>query len=372
VLEQIAGGVTPDVVVLDGTTEVDAALQLAATFDQQHPAVSVVLVTDRAAEIGLQALRSGVRDIVHPDADVPELRAVLDRALTAARTRQVSISTGAVEASAPAELEPTGTVISVVSPKGGVGKTTISTNLAVGLAERAPQATVLVDLDVQFGDVASALNLTPEYTLPDIVHSPSSRDPMGVKTFLTQHETGLFVICGAESPEDADTIDSDLLGTLLRTLASTFRFVVVDTAPGLPDTALTAMDHSTDLVLLSSMDVPGVRGLRKEIATLGELGLLPDSHVVVLNFADDRTGMSVHDVEATIGRKVDLAFPTSRAVPISVNMGVPLIQSGGRDPMTKQLKRLVDRFAPDHTAALPARIGRGSSGRHRLAKARAS
>ncbi|MDD9204957.1 P-loop NTPase, partial [Georgenia sp. 10Sc9-8] len=104
------------------------------------------------------------------------------------------------QASPPA---PSGRVISVVSPKGGVGKTTVATNLAVGLAQAEAHSTVLVDLDIQFGDVASALDLQPEYTLPDAVTGPASRDTMVLKTFLIQHETGLYVICGPDSPAAA-------------------------------------------------------------------------------------------------------------------------------------------------------------------------
>ncbi len=89
-------------------------------------------------------------------------------------------------------------MITVVSPKGGVGKTTVSTNLAVGLAGAAPQSTVVVDLDIQFGDVATALALTPEYTLPDAVHGRASEDTMVLKTFLTQHPSGLYAVCGAD------------------------------------------------------------------------------------------------------------------------------------------------------------------------------
>jgi pilus assembly protein CpaE len=106
------------------------------------------------------------------------------------------------------------------------------------------------------------------------------------------------------------------------------------------------MDESSDLVLVTSMDVPGVRGLRKEIDALTELGMLGESRCVVLNFTDGRAGLSIADVEATIGTSVDVMLPRSKATPASVNQGVPLLQSGGRDPMTKELRRLVGRFAP--------------------------
>lgn len=233
-----------------------------------------------------------------------------------------------------------------VTGKGGVGKTTVATNVAVGLARTAPHSTVLVDLDIQFGDVASALDLEPEYALPDTVQGPASRDAMVLKTFLTQHSTGLYVICGARTPADSDVISGPAVSQLLRMLASEFRYVVVDTAPGLSDHTLAAMDLTTDLILLTSMDVPGVRGLRKELDALNQLGLVPDSRYVVLNFADSRAGLSVADVEATIGIGIDLRLPRSKAIPPSVNQGLPLLQSGGRDPMTKQLRGLVNRLAP--------------------------
>jgi pilus assembly protein CpaE len=245
-------------------------------------------------------------------------------------------------------------VISVVSPKGGVGKTTVAVNLAVGLARSAPKATVLVDLDIQFGDVASGLNLDPEYFLPSAVHEPAISDTMVLKTFLTLHETGLYVICAPESPVEADGITADQVRQLLRTLAAEFRYVVVDTAPGLAEHTLAAMDETTDLVMLSSMDVPGLRGLRKEIDTLRDLGLLQERrHQVLINFANPSAGLSAADIEVTIGAPVDLVLPRSKAAPASVNLGVPLLQSGTRDPMTKKLRALVEHFTRGESTDRP-------------------
>ena len=346
VFAQLEHCTTPRVVVLDSGAEPEVALELAAHFDAQCPTISVILVSEPAPEVARAAMRAGVRDIMHPTAGISDIRQVIDHAYQAAMDRAVLLDR--TNGTQPDEntSATTGRVITIVSPKGGVGKTTIATNLAVGLARTAPHSTVLVDLDIQFGDVASALDLEPEYSLPDTVHGPASRDAMVLKTFLTQHDTGLYVICGPRTPADADGISGQNVSQLLKVLASEFRYVVVDTAPGLSDHTLAAVDLTTDLVLLTSLDVPGVRGLRKELDALHQLGLVPDSRYVVLNFADSKAGLTIADVEATIGTRVDVRLPRSKAVPASVNQGLPLLQSGGRDPMTKQLRVLISRLAP--------------------------
>lgn len=353
----------PEVVVLDPLpADTDHALRLAASLDEHFPGISVILISEFGAEVALSALRAGVRDVLHPTADDHELSAALGSAVLAARTRPPDPA-----ALGPAGWPPAGTgggrVISVVSPKGGVGKTTLSTNLAVGLAKAAPHSTVLVDLDVQFGDVATALSLAPEYSLPDAVRGSASRDTMLLKTFLSMHSTGLSVLCGPDSPIDADAVTGDAVGALLHSLASEFRYVVVDTAPGLSEHTLAAMDHSTDLVLVTSMDVPGVRGLRKELDTLTQLGMAPIGRQVVLNFAERRGGLSTADVALTLGTGIDVVLPRSMAVTASVNQGIPLLQNGGRDPIIKQLEMLVSHFAPPLPAAPGRRRGRHHKGR---------
>jgi pilus assembly protein CpaE len=332
---------SPDVVVLDSGADSTPALQLAHRFDQQCPHISIIVVSELGVEIGLEAMRAGVRDILHPHAEVPDIRRVLDDASEAAQARAVEPESLNVTIAGSVNR---GRLISVVAAKGGVGKTVVATNLAVALARTGHNSTVLVDLDVQFGDVASALNLEPEYCLPDAVHGPASRDPMVLKTFLSLHETGLYVICGARSPAEADSVTGHDVSHLLKMLIAEFQYVVVDTAPGLAEHVLAAMDESSDLVLVTGMDVPGVRGLRKELDALTQLGMLVDSRHIVLNFADQRGGLSVSDVEATLGTGVDILLPRSKAALESINQGIPLLQSRRRDPLTKQLQQLAARF----------------------------
>ena len=362
-----AGAPIPQVVVIDTAAGLDDALGLSSRLAAECPGMAVVLVTDQPDTLALSALRAGACDVVHPEAEVPAVAAILRRA---AQVAAASAPQNHGDGTSNGAGDSRGRVISVVSPKGGVGKTTVATNLAVGLARSAPHSTVLVDLDVQFGDVASALNLDPEHTLLDVVRGPAVQDSMVLKTFLTQHQTGLYTVCAPASPADADDITSADVARLLQTLASEFRYIVVDTAPGLDDHALAAIDQADELVLMTSLDVPGVRGLRKEMTVLRDLGIDVDRRHVLVNFADPRSGLTKADAEATIGAGVDLVLPRSKAVPVSVNQGLPLLQSDTRDPMTKQLRKLVDRFTPAPMRPAPTAVPVTVGGRHRLRRKR--
>src|SRR3712207_5780847 len=267
--EQLVDGELPDVLLIGPAAAPDAVLALASRLDVQSPGITVVLIAEASPQMWQAAMRSGIRDLLSPSAHVLTLREAVERAGAAAAGRRRVLRP--VEETA----RYTGRVITVASPKGGVGKTTVASNLAIGLTASAPQSTVLVDLDVQFGDVASALGLVPEYALPDVVHGPASEDTMVLKTFLTQHPSGLYAVCGADSPAAGDTVTAADVSRLLTSLSREFRYVVVDTAPGLSEQTLAALDRATDVVMLSSMDVPGVRGLRKELDVLRELCMIP-------------------------------------------------------------------------------------------------
>ncbi len=234
-----------------------------------------------------------------------------------------------------------------MSPKGGVGKTTIATNIAVGLGKIAPMGVVIVDLDLQFGDVASGLLLDPAHTITDAVSGAASQDSMVLKTYLTLHSANIYALCGPRNPVEMDKITAAHVTNLLTQLRHEFQYVIIDTAPGLGEHVLAALEQATDAVWVCGMDVPSIRGLRTGFHILNELGLLPESRHVVLNMADSKGGLSVPDVEATIGVPVDVAIPRSRTLPFSTNKGVPILQDNRRDVAVKGLRQLVERFKPN-------------------------
>ena len=206
---------------------------------------------------------------------------------------------------------------------------------------------VIVDLDLQFGDVASGLLLNPEHTITDAVLGPASQDSMVLKTYLSVHPASIYALCAPRNPVEMDRITAQHVTRLLEQLRHEFQYVVIDTAPGLGEHVLAALENATDAVWVCGMDIPSIRGLRTGLNILDELQLLPQHRHVVLNMADPKSGLVLKDVEATIGVPVDVAIPRSRTLPFSTNKGVPLLQDGTRDAATKGLRLLVNRFKPN-------------------------
>ncbi len=245
-----------------------------------------------------------------------------------------------------------------MSPKGGVGKTTVATNLAVGLAKLAPMGAVIVDLDLQFGDVASGLGLEPQYTINDAVTGAASSDAMVLKAFLSRHPSGAYAMCAPRRPADADLIKPAHVTTLINQLSLEFPFVILDTSPGLGEEVLAVLELATDGVWVCGMDIPSIRGLNHGLDVLRQLDLMPPSNTIVLNFADKRSGLTVQDVEATVGLPVDIILPWSRTLPFSTNAGVPLIQDNRRDPALKGLRNLIALFGQNSSSPASKHLNR--------------
>jgi pilus assembly protein CpaE len=337
--EIVADGV--DVLCIGDDVPLELAFAVAARIDQNHAHVSVLLLAAPWPEVWREALRSGVRDVVDPGKGHTEVAPALDRALKrAAHLHELR------SAATPSEPE-TGRVIVVLSAKGGSGKTMVASNLAAALARLARGPVALVDLDVQFGDAASALGLVPEHTIAGLAVVPEI-DSTTLKVFLTPHEpSGAFVLCGAASPEEGDTVTDKHAARVVELLRRDFACVVVDTSAGIDELTLAALDHATDAVLVSTMDVASIRNLGKEIHALDRVGLLPGSRHFVLNRADARVGIDVADVQAALGMEVDASVPSSRSVPLTMNQGSPLVIDEPSSPGAREIVKLAARFMPD-------------------------
>ena len=329
------------VVLIDGAGDVDGALRIAQDFDDRRPDVTVVLGAVASDGVAARAMQAGVRDVLSPGADGDRIREAVKRAIEVADRRR--------QAMRAADQAPDNRLIMVMSPKGGAGKTTIASNLAVGLAQRAPKEVALIDGDLQFGDVGNALRLLSETNIRDAI-AGGLQDVTEVKVHLTPHRSGLFALCAPDQPGVADEITSQAFTRAVSMLADEFRFVIIDTDPGLGERTLTVMDHATDLVFVAATDVASVRGLRKTIDALDRIGMTSQQRHFVLNRSDAKVGLEVSDIANTIGMQPDVLVPSSRTLPVSMNQGTPVLEMTETSPATVPLWSLVDRFLADPNA----------------------
>src|SRR5690625_4898665 len=275
----------PDVLVLDAREDDVLSLELASDLTAQYAHGVIVLVTQELEALSLPAMRAGVADLIPAEAAPHEIQQRLSQAAQRAHSL--------IHEEAPtAPEQPKARVISTVSAAGGVGKTLVATNLAVALAEARPHSTILVDLDLQFGDVATMLGLEPEYRLDEVLDSVTHGDTIALKSRLTLHDSGLLVLPAPDHPAIADEISSTQISQLLETLIAEFDYVVIDTATGLSDATLVALDHTTDPLLLTTLSVPAIHGLRKVIDTLSLLQMFSDATQIVANRADTKDGVT--------------------------------------------------------------------------------
>src|SRR5689334_4477720 len=263
-------------VVIGPDIDLDSACELAERERVDRPELGVILLRHRLDVTALaQALRSGVREVVQAD-DQTALADAVRRSV--ALTQQLSghgTTVGGRD----------GKIITVFSAKGGVGKTTMSTNLAVYLASTGAK-TLLVDLDLMFGDVAISLQLQPHGSVRDIVAMSGHLDEQGVQSVVTTHQdSSLDVIAAPADPADADRVPSH---------------VIVDTPPSFTEHVLAAFDVSDLTVLIATLDIPAVKNLRIAINTLDTLGAAKDARTIVLNRSDAKVGLKADDVEAAL------------------------------------------------------------------------
>lgn len=321
-----------EVVVIGPEIDLAEACTLAEQQRIGNPELGVVLLRRRVDVATLnEALRSGVREVVDAG-DTTALAGAVRRSreLTAQLRGSSADGTGG------------GRVITVFSAKGGVGKTTLATNLAAYLASTGAR-TLLVDLDVMFGDVAISLQLNPTATLADAVTMAGHLDPAALESLTMRHEaSGLDVMAAPSDPAQSEGIPGALVTELLRVARAHWTYVVVDTPPNISEHVLSAFDVTDLAVLIATLDIPAVKNLRIAINTLDTLGGDQHDRVVVLNRATDKVGLSQAEVETALKTPVTHALPSSSDVAAATNKGVPLVLESPRHPVSVAVHAIAD------------------------------
>lgn len=324
----------------------DAAIDVCEQLRIAHPTVSVILVRDVVdAEVLTRAMKAGARDVVAGD-DLTSISAAIQRA------HQLHVALRG-----PAGAVRQGKVITVFSPKGGVGKTTVAVNLALALTEKGARKVCLVDLDLAFGDVAITMQLFPTHSIEQAVGSEDSIDQAMLDGLLTRHKDSLMVLAAPAHPDVRERVTPVLISRILRTLKEEFDHVVVDTAPTFDDITLTALDETDECIILATLDVPTLKNVKVALETLDLLNVSPGHRHLLLNRADDAVGITVDKVETILGMPVAVRIGTDVAIAAATNAGTPIIADQPAHPSSVAVAGLAALLAGEAQAGAAADHG---------------
>ena len=335
-----------DAVVIGASVDMESALDLAEAMRVNRPSLGVVVVRRRVdTSVLADALRAGVREVCE-ERDLAGINAAVARVKHLAQSLRESVP----GASPPEDDGSQGVLVTVFSAKGGCGKTTLSTNLAVALTEGGRHRVCLVDLDLSFGDVAIALQLFPAHTIADAVTLAEGLDVAAVESLLTPHNNipGLFTLVAPLDPGSNRGITADLVGQILTILRQEFDYVVVDTPPAFDEQVLEALDHSDLIALIATLDIPALKNLKLTLETLEEINFPREKWAVVLNRSDSKVGLAINEVEKTLRVPISIQIPSSRDVPAAINRGVPIIFDDPKHPVSLAVKQFAQKYVMTH------------------------
>jgi len=239
-----------------------------------------------------------------------------------------------------------GRVLTVFSPKGGTGKTVTATNLAAAFAKFARKRTLLLDLDLQFGDAAIMLSIEPAKTIYDLVVAPGELDPDKLAGYTTRHGSGLDILPAPVRPEDAELVTETKLARLIEVARESYDVIVVDTSPFFHGPMLATLDRTDQLILVSSLDVPTIKNVRLSLQTLELLSFPMKRIKLVLNRSNSNVGLRRAEVEAALEIKVAFEVPSDRAIPVSVNRGNPAVISEANADVARALRQMAKSLLP--------------------------
>jgi pilus assembly protein CpaE len=337
-LEELKASLVSDseefAIVLGPGVDLEAAAALSDTLRVTRPATSVILIRRRVdTSVLSEALRSGMREVVE-ERDLTGLGSAVRRAAQVWEALHGPIGQG--------QGLDAGKVITVFSPKGGVGKTTIAVNLAIALADKGVKKVCLVDLDLGFGDVAITLQLFPARTIADAVHMENGLDISVLESLVTPHGDGLSALVAPVQPDAKDSIPAALIGKILQLLKSSYDYVVVDTSPAFDEHVLQAFDETDEMLLITTLDVPTLKNVKIAVETLDLLNFPVSKRHLVLNRADDKVGLSPDKVESTLGMAIGCSIPTSTQVANATNLGEPIVAALPRHAVSQAIVGLAD------------------------------
>ena len=356
---------SPDIILMDINMPGIDGIQASQRISELAPRAQIIIMSVQSDSDYLRrAMLAGARDFLTKPFGGDELVAAVRRvykkrpAIATAPLTPVGVPGGPGQAGAGVQQHE-GFVISVFSPKGGAGCSTIAVNLSVALAKRN-QRTLLVDGSLQFGDVAVMLNLKQMTSVVDLIERSNEIDNELIESVVQLHRSGLSVLLSPPRPEMADMVTDDRVKDLLEAFRRMYDFIIIDTSSYLSDKVLTMLDLSDRIVLVTQQSLPDLKNVSRFYDLAENLEYEQDKTWLVVNRASNKQGISVKDISSALKRPVTMVIPSDEVTAgVAADQGVPLVTNSNRQPISTALNNLADHVLQElgDEAAVEAATG---------------
>ncbi len=339
----------PDVIVMDINMPGMDGVAAAEIISQRLPTSPIIMMSVHGeAEQLRRAISAGAREFLVKPFSGDEFSTCIQRVYERELARRVQFRADLPSTPAASVVEEDGDhqLIAIFSPKGGAGRTTIATNLAVALHRETGASVCLMDANLQFGDIGVLLNLNPKNR--SIADAVDTGEPDGdiVDSVVIDHSTGIRVLLAPPSPEGADLVTPAYLRKIVEHLRSTHRYVIVDLPSGLSDHSLAVMDVADTILVLTALEITTIKNVRLFLEVADQLEYSRTKIRLVINRADSAHGIRIADVEASIRRPIDGTIVSDgRLSVLAVNRGVPFVVSHPESVLSRDVARLAQTLA---------------------------
>ncbi len=326
--------------VVDLNWEPEKTFRTVEEVKLQFPELHLILTSaESTPETLLRALRIGAEEFLPQPFDWPEVMRAFDKI----RERMMQQTTGAAKQ---------GQIVTVFSTKGGVGATTVATNLAIALATRQKRSVCVVDLVLQFGAVTSFLGLEPSYTILDLAKNLQRIDTLMLEGSLVKHTSGVRVLAEPFQVEEATRVTAEDIDHILDALVQTFDFVVIDTPKEFDETTFLALDRSHLVLFVTEMNVPSLRNAHRALESFERLRISPDKVRLVLNRYEKSKTITIESVEKTLTVPTFWTLPNDYPTAVAaLNQGAPIQEISPNTKLAKSYAGLAEALVQEFASS---------------------
>ncbi len=324
----------PTIVILDLFPEEDGALKLAEKITQNFPKITLFVTSSEIKpELIIKAMRAGAREFLPKPLNKDELLTAVKN-LIRWESRRFT------------EEDSHGKMITVFGMKGGVGTTTIATNLAVNLASHTSKSVILVDLNLQLGTAALFLNIQSKYSIVDVINNIEDIDPKLLTDVLPKHASGVCLLARPSRLEEAESLIGSHFDQITALLGSIFDYIIIDANEGLNDFSVRALDESDSILTVSTAELPSIYNTRRCLDIFKRMGYGKDKLLLVINRYDSNKGVTSEEIEKSLKYPVFWTIPNQDYATVikSINEGIPISTMTPRSKVSQNFKKLAEHF----------------------------